>query len=668
MVQPPVPGRGAGADPAPGAGLPGGAGGRREPDPRLAAFAQGGAADSCPPDAALAATLQELSGPEWRCDGATDDELAGLLGRWQAVESWAAAGKLGVVRELIRRRARPGIGGRAAAMHGDLPDAWDQELDHEVAAELGISLPTAGKLTNLAWDLRARLPGIGALLAGGAIDQLKARIIAEELSVLDDEAAAQAEAMIVGRLAGKTPGQVGKLAAQAACTVDPEGARRRRERAERDEARVRLWREHGGAAALAGYGLPTDEALAANAAINTRAQEYKTAKVGPDATMDQLRVLAYLDLLNGVAAHTRIARARAAGAAAGQPGGTSGEPEGAPDGGRASGSHGSAGGQRPAGGDEPGRAPGDDGPRDGDDPAGAGDDRAGERDGGDGGSAHEDAPDAGGPRDGEDPGNGGPGDGSSGGSGGPGDRGQPGGGPAGGPVPALPASVNLTIPLATLLGLAERPGAGHGLGPLDPALARDLAATAAASPHSQWCVTVTDASGVAIGHGCTRPARTRGKAPPPGSRDGPPARTRWAFTPRDGPGPPGGYGAWALTLPGSRELTLRLGPVPVTDCDHRHESRGYHPSDTLRHLVQIRDGECTFPPCSRHARGCDFEHARPHDQGGRTCACNGGARSRRCHRVKQSRGWSVTQPRPGWHRWTTPAGRSYTQGPMQYPV
>jgi hypothetical protein len=121
-------------------------------------------------------------------------------------------------------------------------------------------------------------------------------------------------------------------------------------------------------------------------------------------------------------------------------------------------------------------------------------------------------------------------------------------------------------------------------------------------------------------------------------------------------------------MPGGRELTAQLGPVPVTDCDHRHESHAYQPGDTLRHLVEIRDGECTFPACSRHARGCDFEHATPYDQGGKTCACNGGARSRRCHKVKQSRGWAVTQPRPGWHRWTTPSGRSYTQGPMRYPV
>jgi hypothetical protein len=87
----------------------------------------------------------------------------------------------------------------------------------------------------------------------------------------------------------------------------------------------------------------------------------------------------------------------------------------------------------------------------------------------------------------------------------------------------------------------------------------------------------------------------------------------------------------------------------------------------LRHLVQVRDGDCTFPSCTRHARDADFEHCQPYDKGGRTCACNAGARSRRCHRVKQSAGWTVTQPKPGWHAWTTPAGRTYTQEPERYP-
>jgi hypothetical protein len=43
-----------------------------------------------------------------------------------------------------------------------------------------------------------------------------------------------------------------------------------------------------------------------------------------------------------------------------------------------------------------------------------------------------------------------------------------------------------------------------------------------------------------------------------------------------------------------------------------------------------------------------------------------GVRSRRCHQVKQSKGWTVTQPKPGWHVWKTPTGRTYTQEPWRY--
>ena len=61
---------------------------------------------------------------------------------------------------------------------------------------------------------------------------------------------------------------------------------------------------------------------------------------------------------------------------------------------------------------------------------------------------------------------------------GPGDNG-PGSVPAG-----FAGRINLTIPLATLLGLAERPGGIPGIGPIDPALARDLADAAAANPKT----------------------------------------------------------------------------------------------------------------------------------------------------------------------------------------
>ena len=547
------------------------------------------------------------------------------------------------------------------------------------ARALAISLRSADNLTAFAWDLQARLPGIGAALADGTLTPLKARIVSDELKVLDDERAAQAEKLILDQLDGQTPAQLGRLAAQVVCTVDPDGAVKRRQHAEREEARVRFWRDNGGACALAAFGLPTDAALAANDAINDRAAAYKAAKLRPEARMDQLRVLAFLDILNGITLDTRIAADRAAQAAQASAGGDDGST-----------SHGAPGGPGSTGPDDDGNAHlggrdhgtnsgdvstsdagggGSTSDRDGD---GSTSDDAGDDPGGtrpdDDGSAHASdgghdtsagdvsTSDAGGADSASDK----AGDGST--------NGDPGGGrpgaPAAAPVlPALTARANLTLPLATLLGLAERPGAAHGLGPLDPALVRDLAATAAGSPHSQWCLTITDSQGVAVAHGCAKPARTKKNRP--ASRDGP---ARWAFTPTDDPGPPGSYGTWTLTLPGGRELIVKLEPIPVTDCDHRHESRGYQPSDTLRHLVQVRDGTCTFPPCSRHARESDFEHAVPYHKGGRTCACNGGARSRRCHRVKQSPGWTVTQPQPGWHQWTTPAGRTYTQGPMQYPA
>jgi hypothetical protein len=92
------------------------------------------------------------------------------------------------------------------------------------------------------------------------------------------------------------------------------------------------------------------------------------------------------------------------------------------------------------------------------------------------------------------------------------------------------------------------------------------------------------------------------------------------------------------------------------------------PSRLLRHLVEVRDGQCTQPTCQRAARRCDFEHAVPYHHGGKTCGCNGGCRCRRDHRVKQSPGWTVTQPQPGYHQWITPAGRTYTTEPMRYPI
>ena len=144
-------------------------------------------------------------------------------------------------------------------------------------------------------------------------------------------------------------------------------------------------------------------------------------------------------------------------------------------------------------------------------------------------------------------------------------------GPLAGVIPpGFAGRANLTIPAATLLGLADRPGEMAGIGPLDPDLARDLAAAAARNPRSTWCVTVTDQDGHAIGHGCARPAPAAAGKPPkrhkPGTAGGPdpPGGPTFTFTPTGQPGPPGGYGTWRIAtgVPGQRDLLLRSSPSP----------------------------------------------------------------------------------------------------------
>jgi hypothetical protein len=642
---------------------PGTAQGRAR-DPRLAWFAKDGEWDASRPSAALAAALESASSPEWRCPGATRDEMLGMLRQAQALESWTVATKLGILRALIRDDDQPLPAG--GGYHGDLPEGWTKPLTHEVALALSMPAVSADKLMWAAWDLRARLPGTGELLTAGALTCAKAKAVHEAFLLLSDENAARAEAMILPELPGKTYGQVQKLAVQAAITVDPESATRRREDAEQNRSRVQMSREDSGAVALSGRDLPTDQALAAHAHVCARAQEYKDSGAFPDdARMDQFRAAAYLDLLNGKPTEERIASGQldtvirtadteadtteAADARASRRNDVA-EP--------ASGVPGSAGNS--------GNGPDSDGPDD---------DGQGEE------QPRDDIPDGGGP-----------------------------GGGSGSANATPPRLVDLVLPLTTLLGLAERPGEGHGLGPLDPDLCRELAVAASGSPWTRLCVTVTDPEGIAIGHGCAKPPRTaktraQGRAEqqaghlpgtrtglalpsqvnvtitaarlagltatgPPGIPDEPrrPGQPPWSFTRTGDPGPPGGYGAWELTLPDGMNLSVALEPMPTFECDHRHESHSYQPNDRLRHLVQVRDYTCTFPPCSHHARESDFEHAVPYDKGGKTCACNAGARSRACHRVKQSPGWKVTQPKPGWHQWQTPSGRTYTQPPKHYPT
>jgi hypothetical protein len=719
--------------------LEGTLGAAKEREELLSGFARGGVWDRHPPGPELAAALARAAGEDWRCAVATGEELIGLLRAMAALQSWSGAGLLGVIRALIRDDDLEYLG---RPRHGNLPDEWDDSLVHEIALALAVSAPSAARTTRAAWELAARLPGVELLLRGGTLDLARARLIAEVFEELSDENCARAEELLLPELTTpprKTYTQVERIATAIAAAVDPELAERRRKTAEKHSSRVTMFREPSGAAGLSGRDLPVDETLAAYANLDARARQYKDSGVFPGERIDRLRAAAYLDILNGVSADDRIACGHLSSDATPGPDATHETGPGDVPDDEAPADHGGSGHGGPAGGpgvggsdcpcDEcDGRcAPPDDNDYPDDDPDDddfPGDDEPGDDEPGDDEPGDDEDPDHGGPDD-----DGGPSGRPPGGdrpSGGPGNEGLHGGGgnrdgrgnrdghdPAGDgpggtsppprspfikPPSGLPPTLtDLVFPLATLLGLAERPGEGHGLGTLDPGLCRALAATAALSPHTTVCVTVTDPDGIAIGHGCVKTGRI---ARPPGGPPPPlvalPARMNltittaglaelrmqseaqplgqreagWALG-RRGAGPPGDpdwCGPWALALPSGLEYAVNIEPVPTYECDHRNESHTYKPNARLRHVVQIRDYSCTFPSCSRHARESDFEHAVPYDQGGRTCACNAGARSRKCHRVKQSRGWNVTQPKPGWHQWTTPRNRTYTQGPKRYPV
>ena len=243
----------------------------------------------------------------------------------------------------------------------------------------------------------------------------------------------------------------------------------------------------------------------------------------------------------------------------------------------------------------------------------------------------------------------------------------PGAGPAGGTAGGFAGQVTLTVPLGTAAGLADRPGELAGHGPVDPWLARDLAAAAARNPKTTWCVTVTDEHGHAVGHGCARPEpRSHRKRAGPGP---PPGGAGFTFTPASRDGPPGGYGTWRLRVPGSGpDLIVAIDTLDTHDCEHRYEARGHDPGVRLRHLSQIRHATCTSPVCRRPAAQCDFEHNTPYETGGRTCLCNGGPKCRHDHRLKQQPGWKVDQLPDGTFRWTTPTGRSYDTEPTRYPI
>jgi hypothetical protein len=257
---------------------------------------QGGTLDTARPSVRLVAVADRATGTDRRCGGLEDDELASLFGRWAACESWATAAKLAVLVELVRRRGVPGSEGPSG-----VPVAWDDSLTEEIMMAVGMSRQAAAKLIDVAVALATRLDATAAALAGGEVDYLKCKIIADATMVLEDLAASNAEKLALkwagGSFKEKTPGEIGRLIDRAVVVVDPDGAELRRKAAEKS-ARVETYRESTGTMAMAAMGLNPQVALEAQQVLQDTAEAYKAA--GVEGGMDQLRAQVLTDKIRGV--------------------------------------------------------------------------------------------------------------------------------------------------------------------------------------------------------------------------------------------------------------------------------------------------------------------------------------------------------------------------------
>jgi hypothetical protein len=474
-------------------------------------------------------------------------------------------------------------------------------FDEFAARELGAIL---GETRGIAEDILCLASALEVSLPGtkaafrSGVVSQRKAMVIGEATALLDPAEARAAEAIVLGRAGSLTPPGLRAAITAAVMQVAPEKAKKRREHAAKKTRVERWAEGSGNAGLAGRELPPAQVLAADQRVTAWARELR--KAGVEGDIDALRARAYLDILLGMDSRPLGSRPD------GTPGRTA---EGPGDGGRSC----------PSG------------------PGGGRSGSSGSRGGGGSGSS------------------------------GPGDPGEPRfpapAGPLAGVIPpGFTGHVNLTVPATTVLNLADRPGELGGIGPVDPDLARDLAAAAARNPRSKWCVTVTDKDGHAVGHGCARPVGRR----KPDGRD-PPGGSRFTFSPAGQAGPDGGYGTWRFTT-GQQDFLIEIGPLPTGDCDHRHEARGHDPGVMLRHLAEVRHATCTGPGCRRPAARADFEHNIPYEAGGRSCLCNGDPKCRHCHRMKQDPRWKAEHLPGGQVRWTMPSGRQHVTEPTRYPI
>jgi hypothetical protein len=558
----------------------------------LDALAEDGAAGTMAPGAVLTALADRA------CDPAvlgtlTDDQLLGVVSAGRRLAGHAAWIQRVAAAEFAARHREPDA--KKATPLGFAPFSPD-----ELVPELVVTTNSAELFMAQSSDAARRLPANFVLLRDGKITEFPMEIIIESTQCLSDEDAAEADRLVAAMAPGLTTSQLRKMCTRTVMMIDPKAAGERKKTAAK-EARVTRFQEYSGNAAISGRELPSDEVLAASQHVDAIARALREA--GVPGTLQYLRSVVYLDLLQGTDPLTRLAT-----------------PDNATD--HASGTT-----------------------RAGDDLADWSDQDESEDEGSGSGN----------------------GDPHRKGARSPGERAPVraainllvpvgtllGWSSAPGEIPDFglldPQTTRDMTEAASLH--PETRWCLTIIGPDGTAIAHGCA-----PGQHPWHPTTPTPPQDTSPPGSRPPPRTTSSGITPAPGPGPPA---------PGPGEASAAGRAAQATQFVRQLKADLSPIARDSCDHRHYSGKYVISRKVKHLIKARKTTCIAPCCNRPAADADADHTIPWP-GGPSCECNLGAPCRYHHRNKQAVGWHLEQPEPGVFKWRTPSGRTHTTYPTKY--
>ncbi|MCS5734641.1 HNH endonuclease signature motif containing protein [Herbiconiux daphne] len=170
--------------------------------------------------------------------------------------------------------------------------------------------------------------------------------------------------------------------------------------------------------------------------------------------------------------------------------------------------------------------------------------------------------------------------------------------------PRITPSVVVTVKASTIAGADDDPAELHGYGPIDPVMAREIAALA---PTFLRALTRPDSSGPVV--------------------------------------------------------VTRHRARPVADAAVGRDQHDASPM--LRTALMLADDTCRFPNCGRRASRCELDHTHAWAEGGRTTPDNLAHPCPKHHHLKHDGGWKVTGSDDGTRtlHWTSPRGTRYATHP-----